>query len=118
MQTSAISFQKDFSMLPGLQAAHSLMYELLTFVSDEGTLYGIQVIEETGDAATACDAIGPFTQSIVRAKQILEYLYENAVPAVHCVSVISDVCTALEEMNGEDVNGTKTDSGIDRGRQS
>lgn len=94
--------ERTFTALPGLQEAHLMRYTLMQVPAEEAIYYSIRVTE-VYENQTMEDEIGPFTASLRCAKTILQYLYENAVCAAHCISIISDAVCILDSEEWEDV---------------
>ena len=100
------SYHRTYTALPGLQAARQVHYTLLSKRVGNQLCFGIRVCEHIDgrdDRAESC----LFTRSRVQAEALLTYLYENAVPAAHCASVISDGYAALK---WEEHHGSCSDS--------
>ena len=87
--------ERVFSELPGLQQAKSIRYTLMACREREHTYYGIRV-DEISVGGVLGEEVCAFTENRLFAQRLLTYLYENAVAAAHCVSVISDVCAAAD----------------------
>lgn len=105
------SYRRDFSELPGLQEAKTLCYILESRQSKGPTRYGIHVTE-TCQSGVICEKTHFFTCYRIQAEHLLTYLYENAVPAAQCISVISDACAAIK---WEDKNDTSPSSIVNCG---
>ena len=103
-----LSYQRDFSALSGLQEAKTIYYVLTEESVRDSKLYGAQVTE-VGLHHSDHETIRPFTDSKERAELLLTYLFENAVPAVHCRAVINDACTAFDGIGWDD-HGTGSPS--------
>lgn len=99
-----LSYQREFSELAGLQEAKTIYYVLTVETVRNSMLYGIQVTEMSA-YATEHDTIRPFTDNRARAEAMLAYIFENAVPAIHCRAIINDACTAFDGI-GNDGYGT------------
>lgn len=103
-----LTYQREFSALPGLQEGKTVCYVLTCDQVLGHICYGVRVTDIDLHRVIS-DGVHPFTDDRERAERILQYLYENSVRASQCVSVISDLCSALEWTGWEDSCGTEPD---------
>lgn len=100
-----VSYQRNFSELPGLQKAKKLDYVLEHRLKEGHILYGIHVTE-TSQNRIVDEKTLFFTCYQQLAEHLLKFLYENAVPTAQCPDIIIDACASLklEDKNGFDSN--------------
>lgn len=112
-----LTYQKDFSPLPGLQQQRSLRYSLICETSAAGECFGIQV-EESSDDTEESIRVEPFTGSRITAERLLIFLCENAVPVSHCREIVAEAYSSVAAVveSGRENYGRLHDPAIDRGR--
>lgn len=94
-------YQRVYSALPGLQQARSISYTLAEKRIGDDVGYRVRV-SQTGPRDEREEEGCLLACHPIQAEQLLTYLYENAVPPAHCISVVADVCGTWhrEEENG------------------
>lgn len=106
-----ILLRKEYSALPGLQESRSVQYILTRGTAGGKLYYGVRVTELGADWIEHGDYF-PLTVCRPEAERVLTYLFENAVSAAHCQSVVSDLNEALD---GSECNGEATHPALDCG---
>lgn len=87
------SYARDFSEIEGLQHAHRVGYALY---GRAGSL-GVVVCREAGPGASKAARCALRNASEEFGRNLLRFLYENAIPPENACDVIRDVCDVAAE---------------------
>ena len=102
-----LAYQREFSNIPGLQKNRTVRYALTVRCGEEGNLYGARVTEVDENRILGDESCF-FTDQLERAEWMLTFLYENAIPTEHCISIISDL-SVDDWVQWEENHGTDPD---------
>lgn len=91
-------YQKKFTEIPGIQFSRSIAYSITKKKIQDKKVYGIEILEIYNGKKNLCK-MESLSTSKNDVKDLLTFLYENAVEAKSCEVIVYDLIESTKKFS-------------------
>lgn len=91
-------YQKKFTEIPGIQISRSISYNIVKKEIKDKKIYGIEILETSNGKENLC-CMESLSTSQNDVKDLLTFLYENAIEAKSCEFIVYDLIESTKKFS-------------------